>query len=226
MSAAPERHEPRAYCDRGAADLSNLTGFVSKVMRGYGYITTEMPVRRSVFFHRSSVVNPRPNDPNPFPLTPINSEAAVEMVVACMGAVIREEIQALKLELLRQMGIVPADVNMRANKGNASLCAADVTSSSPPCLAAQTTTVPRWRKLDGDRRGRLTHVTTPQEDDMHIIREMIDDGTRAVLGELTALRRNLANYLDVAYKRWQKLEPFLQAPPKVLLLTVLPDIFR
>lgn len=62
MSAAPERHEPHAYCGRGAAELMNLTGFESKVLRGYRYITTEIPVRRSEFFHRSSVVNPQPNE--------------------------------------------------------------------------------------------------------------------------------------------------------------------
>lgn len=40
-------------------------------------------------------------------------EALGEMVTVCIGAVIREELQAVKLKFLRQMGITRADVNMR-----------------------------------------------------------------------------------------------------------------
>ncbi|XP_050031099.2 uncharacterized protein [Dermacentor andersoni] len=47
-------------CDTDS-HLCNLRGTVSRVMNGYGFITVEQP-RRSVFVHRSTILNPRPND--------------------------------------------------------------------------------------------------------------------------------------------------------------------
>ncbi|XP_065280981.1 uncharacterized protein [Dermacentor albipictus] len=48
-------------CDTDSQCLCNLRGTVSRVMNGYGFITVEQP-RRSVFVHRSTILNPRPND--------------------------------------------------------------------------------------------------------------------------------------------------------------------
>ncbi|XP_075525422.1 uncharacterized protein LOC142557453 isoform X3 [Dermacentor variabilis] len=107
-------------CDTDSQSLYNLRGTVSCVMNGYGFITVEHP-RRSVFVHRSTILNPRPNDMKNLGLKE-NDRVILDAEVSPVKFKVRyQAIRVRRLESENEAAASPMSVSMPCADSNMKL---------------------------------------------------------------------------------------------------------
>lgn len=111
------------------------------------------------------------------------AKAMAELVVRCMRHVIREEVEALRLEFLGHMDIAAGVANKR-NSDHRGISS----ESSKAALHPRQPQIRSDESRDNAAEAGRRELLDLHEDDFHIISALISEGTQAILEELKALR--------------------------------------